>query len=483
MEVLQAARTDQRLNCQLGELHLPRNNISVHGLRHLAYAIRLAGPWLKDVNVSHNQVSVRTAEDRTAWEDFLDAFGACQALRRLDMSHNDFTGTPAFEILTRVYFRHPPYDPSLARPGQIDLDDSEGQPAAELPTALENLTIDRGLRGYKEYEGRGLRYVPYLVLSNVNMDDSGCFLLSYILERHVEPRHLLEPLKAGPVKQQLDNYDQQSGCSGIIYTTEGLSHYASKLLTYCEQQRAELVQAEVQEEACGSSEQGTPPRDERPPTPPSAVGIMLAPRHKYGTPRRRSSIVSGDSGKAAAAAVASRKGSSFDPESVRWKLHRETIEKHGLHSVELWHTAMRLLRAARTVFTPVGHGSPSVSTHPSATALLMTPPRKITPPTAIKQGRQDSVVTTHTTGSDSDNEGGRDERMPFQLPLKIWARILADAVDPRDILSDTQVRNVLAYAMDRATLAKELESVRNPESNQKWMIIDAMGCLAYEMPL
>lgn len=45
----------------------------------------------------------------------------------------------------------------------------------------------------------------------------------------------------------------------------------------------------------------------------------------------------------------------------------------------------------------------------------------------------------------------------------------------------TQQSNVLRWAVDRRTLARELESLGKPESAQIWKVLDGMGCLAYEV--
>ncbi len=66
---------------------------------------------------------------------------------------------------------------------------------------------------------QGLRSVPYIVLSDSGMTETGGLHLSYILECHHVPERLLTRVpqaKAGAPAQQLLSYDE-SQCRGIIY--------------------------------------------------------------------------------------------------------------------------------------------------------------------------------------------------------------------------------------------------------------------------
>ena len=68
------------------------------------------------------------------------------------------------------------------------------------------------------------------------------------------------------------------------------------------------------------------------------------------------------------------------------------------------------------------------------------------------------------------------------LPQHVWRRIVALAVGgPPDALSEAQMNKVFAWAVDRSTLGIELDRLGKSESAQIWMVLDVMGCLAYEV--
>ena len=68
------------------------------------------------------------------------------------------------------------------------------------------------------------------------------------------------------------------------------------------------------------------------------------------------------------------------------------------------------------------------------------------------------------------------------LPQHIWRHIVALAIGgPSDTLSEAQMNKVFAWAVDRSTLGIELDRLGKSESAQIWMVLDVMGCLAYEV--
>lgn len=72
-------------------------------------------------------------------------------------------------------------------------------------------------------------------------------------------------------------------------------------------------------------------------------------------------------------------------------------------------------------------------------------------------------------------------KLPCGLPVDVWRRILGLAAGAEDIMSEVQQRSVLQWAMDRKTLRQESESLGLRASAQCWKILEATGCLAYEM--
>jgi len=55
------------------------------------------------------------------------------------------------------------------------------------------------------------------------------------------------------------------------------------------------------------------------------------------------------------------------------------------------------------------------------------------------------------------------------------------AADANGIMSVNQQRQMLGWAMDRNTLARERDNLGLPLAGQVWRVLEGTGCLAYEM--
>ncbi|KAI9814624.1 MAG: hypothetical protein M1827_003180 [Pycnora praestabilis] len=91
----------------LEELCLSGNCLTALSLISLAGMIRLAAEDLMDLDLSCNEIEIRTSDDVFAWESFLTALKQCFLLRKLDLSGNPI-GSKGFEILTRFYLQENP---------------------------------------------------------------------------------------------------------------------------------------------------------------------------------------------------------------------------------------------------------------------------------------------------------------------------------------------------------------------------------------
>ena len=88
---------------------------------------------------------------------------------------------------------------------------------------------------------RGLRSIPYVILSNVSMTDAGALFFSYILANHYFPQQLRPFLKPGPALAQLDEYDK-SGYHGLVYLpNDRLTGWGTKVLDQAESVRQEML--------------------------------------------------------------------------------------------------------------------------------------------------------------------------------------------------------------------------------------------------
>ncbi|KAF2674213.1 hypothetical protein BT63DRAFT_4877 [Microthyrium microscopicum] len=247
----------------LEELNLCDNGLTTRSLRALAPIIQYAAEDIKDLDLSRNKICVQSKEEAEDWRIFLQAFRKACSPRRLVFSENDLSGPSAFEILSQTYATHSPNGSN---------------------------------------EPQGLRSIPYLVFSNVKLDDMGVLWLSYFLELHPLPKMLASPLRPGPMANTIASYEVETGCHGIIYSpNEQVSIFGRRLLAAAETARRKLTQ-EVPDEFSENT---------RPYRKLSATSIS-------------------------------------DLDSLRRKLQRASMD-NGFHRVELWHTAVRVAAVSRAL--------------------------------------------------------------------------------------------------------------------------------------
>lgn len=363
---------------------------------------------------------------------------------------------------------------------------------------------------------QGLRSVPYLIFSDTGMTDAGALHLSYIISCHHHPDRLLRyvpPAKYGHHIQQLDFYDNQSGCQGIIYLpNDNVSNPGLKLLELCEGARFSLLD------------------DDRPPQSPEA---FLTHFRKTSTARKTSATHSSPS--TTAAGPRRRSGTKgehdelTDSEAVTAELDRarsriqgNVLKDVGMHSNDLWRTALQMLGLCRMLcplrkeesqtatadewnYSPIQLiDSPDFPTLPKANPrpfvgyldpfappLAAKSPNMPITPTSKKQAPKLKAttpsplsITTSPTAA-SPNTSAAPLR-PYRSDLlhglseKAWACIMGLQLGADRFMSKKQQCSVLRWAIDRRTLARELEWLGKPESAQIWKVLDGMGCLAYE---
>ncbi|KAL8829578.1 MAG: hypothetical protein Q9170_006107 [Blastenia crenularia] len=542
--------------CQLEELSLKSNKLDATCLPALSRIVRLAAHDLRDLDLSDNCFSITNSRDADVWQDFLQSFAECCVLRRLDLSENAL-GPKAFETLARVYSRElvigdvwegsadtPPYD---ATPGRRSISGyaaslerqarklSLGSASGELSDDDEHASTasypsEQGIRRDSKSPGeighgnlpdlfhiysttRGLRSVPYLILPNTGMTDTGALHLSYIICSHHHPGRLLRnvpPPKSSHHIQQLDFYDNKTKCQGIVYLpNDGLSNPAYKLLELCEVARASLFD-----------------HDRRTQT------SRISPTHSIKIPATRKTSISHTSPSTTATGARRRSGTTGehneqnDGEAViaeldraRSRIQGNVLKEMGVHSNDLWRTALRMLVLCRILCPlqkelpqttpPVErHNRPiKVPENPDFPTLPKTNSRPFVgylnpfaPPPAAKypnmpatpiSKNQPPRLKTATpsplslTTSPTSPKAGQSTRpyvsdLPHGLAEDTWAYIVSLHLGADRFMSENQQRNVLRWAVDRKALAKELESLGKPESAQIWKVLDGMGCLAYE---
>ena len=347
---------------------------------------------------------------------------------------------------------------------------------------------------------KGLRSIPYIDLGNTSIDETSALYLSYIIAHHHKLEKLLSrvpPARPGAQVQQLELYDTESHCRGIIYLPNpSLEASAHRVLSLAERLRNSLDKSTVE-----SSEAFVlrPSTEQVLPTTPGHVW-----HHGH---RRHLSSASGDETEESIAA---------DLDRARSRLQVYTIENYGYQCNALWTTAMRMLAFSRIL-------QPTRPSEPPLVAPLVAPskpkqlivrtldipssaPKKANPwglpltpkstnvntSTRSINGKDRVTSTWPASISRSDQMRPNAEmtpvsgfeyrsRLPLGLPEEIWCRILGQAVDAQGVLSPGQQRSVLKYGRSKCSLGKERDALGLKKAFQIWHVLDSMDCLAYEM--
>lgn len=469
---------------RLEELCLRESQIDSRSLLHLARIISLAAYDLRDLDLSENKITVTTHEEVAAWGAFLSAFSNCCVLRRIDLSGN-LLGPRAFEVLARVYASENPVDLVLS-----DSVEESAEPRSSLSHA-EPLDI--------YVTTKGVRSVPYLILSNTGMTEACALHLSYVIRSHNMPERLLTRVpaaKAGPHTQQLLAYDSETRCRGIVYLPNvHLGGAAMKVL-----ELAEAVREGLCEDLDLDDEEGFRDVLHKPKSAESGRKISdLASKH-----RNKICI-------------------SVELDRARSRIQGNVLQEFGPGSNDLWRTALKMLTLCRDIHPVQEKKKPSIvskrpeimpdvasRTHRTrlsvSTALstrnpnqhianpfagqwrldnsrlvpvmapikpsLATPCKSLTAPPNSAPCFSPPAATVSTPYR---------TKLPYGLPDDVWRRIMAAAAGADVILSVAQQRSVIQWAMDRSSLNKEKEFLGLKGSAQIWRVLEGMGCLAYEM--
>ena len=360
---------------------------------------------------------------------------------------------------------------------------------------------------------RGLRSVPYIVLSNCGMTEAGALHLSYILEIHHVPERLLTRVpnaKAGAPTQQLVSYNE-SQCRGVIYLPNpSLGSAGHKVL-----ELAEVMRDGYSNYALDGFRESFAPTASTESLPRAVYGLGGGACDK----RRRNAASMG-------LRDPNGRGDSMESEldRARVRIQGNTLQVAGPQSNDLWLAAFRMLSLGRyirpqtrneprprppapkpkapIVKTVRPPGSTYKKSKPLAPLTPLTsqrdPNQPISPwtnqfpkksgplpsaPLIIPQTPPTPRLTVLSSPSPPLPKETPDYRtkLPCGLPEHVWRAIVGLAVGAEGIMSESQQRCVLQWAMDRKTLRQESELLGLRASAQCWKILEATGCLAYEM--
>ena len=357
---------------------------------------------------------------------------------------------------------------------------------------------------------RGLRSIPYIVLSESGMTEADALHLSYILESHHVPERLLTRVphaKAGAPKQQLLSFND-SPCRGIIYLPNPLLGSAGHIVLELAEVLRDGYSNNVSDGACEPSETLTVSADML----KRVFRVHPGYRGVASDKRRRIIVSTGFSDQAGQEDIM---GSELD--RARTRIQGTMLQNAGPQGNDLWRVAFKMLSLSREI-RPQSRNEPTP--RPPAPKIkapviktLRVPgftPRALKPFTPLTSQRDPnqpiSPWTTHFSQKSGSlpstpifipptpptpkpkvsipwpaERAGYRTKLPCGLPEHVWRRIIGMAVGAEGIMSEPQQRRVLQWAMDRKTLKQESESLGLRASAQCWKILEATGCLAYEL--
>lgn len=342
------------------------------------------------------------------------------------------------------------------------------------------------------------------------MTELGALYLSYMLEIHHAPERLLTRVpqaKAGAPTQQLLSYDETQ-CRGIIYLPNPLLGSAGrKVLELAEKMRDGYLDYMAED----LPEQSNPisvSADHLRRTYRARAGLRADAYDR----RRRSTASTGLSDQEGHDDLV---GGELD--RARSRIQGNMLQHAGSQSNDLWRAAFKMLSLGREI-RPQTRNEPQIRPLPKTKAPIVrtlkipgitTKPLKSSTPLTLQRDPNQPISpwTAHFAKKSGSSPSTPTfiaptpptpktpvvsiplptktaiyrTKLPCGLPEDVWRRIIGLAAGADGIMSVSQQRSVLQWAMDRATLRQERESLGLRASVQCWKILEATGCLAYEM--
>ena len=218
----------------------------------------------------------------------------------------------------------------------------------------------------------------------------------------------------------------------------------------------------------------------------------------------------------------------IEMERVRIRLALDIITTDGMHSVELWKVAFKMMVVARALLlvketpkpveeedneTPEPQQEEVNEFLPESTPLFAKfaeefPSLDVYSPQKEKDKAKDPELTPQKSGrkqrTPSRSESGRrisgkqfnraatgdamtkltsktaQECMRFGLQAGLWTDIIARAVEGSEILSEEQRLKVVQYASDWASIEQEKKITGGTEFEQQRKILISMDCIGYK---
>ncbi|KAL2813051.1 hypothetical protein BDW59DRAFT_167645 [Aspergillus cavernicola] len=508
------------------EFQLKGNNLTVKSLSKLGEVIVNSTGDLRELDLSNNDITVVSAEDKAIWKAFLESFQNCYMLKKLDISGNPI-GPAGLEILARVYIKS-------------DLEYVEGDAGAiieeqlgfveevsalkiagkenESPRAVRSKKSPNKGKAAKQSGAstavsasksittndlrkyactRGLRSIPYFILSDISIKNSSAVHLSRMLATQRASKYLLGYLPPG--KSSAIPGSAEDGKSLLWQPNEGLVQYAQRLLDVTEQisEVKAKAQAESDNEDANDDEESQ-----------RKLQSKLALEYTRLTKRVRI----------------------------------ESLKQEGVHASDIAITALKMFVLSRALllededrpvdydpfdgdtflledFTPeeLAQQNDEPSFHissaeflndPRYTFVSTFPPGPFHPEAAmfneefpaLEAARQKKA--SKSVAFESENEFIHPQLQPgrssgkgmyrpslvhkkrklswrYDLPFEAWRKIIAYAVGADGILDKEQHERIIHYATDWDAIEYEL-TIKGAEDHQQiWKFLETVRCFTY----
>ncbi|KAE8148249.1 hypothetical protein BDV25DRAFT_141964 [Aspergillus avenaceus] len=551
------------------ELHIEGNKLTIESLPKLGEMVELSAGDLKDLDLSNNNIEVGdNKRDKEIWLKFLDSFKNCYMLKRLGLGNNPL-GPVGMETLARVYLKS---DVDFLEEDAEAVIESVSFPQAlaeqseslKVPTGKENEQSTRGIRQKKspnkgkairQTSGhstpaptkntsqadlkrftctRGLRSIPYLIITNVSMKKSGAVHLASMLSMQRTPDQLLEYLPSGKIL----SLPETNHCKSIIWLPNNdLPPYVTEFLEKSPVIDDRKFQIESDDEAVNDD---------------SSVVELATTETIYksdNTAQRRL-----------------QKKNSIAYARLTKRVRMESLREDGWHSSDIWMAALKMMNISRVLLVEgenssiettdkeqgesgqrgrekgdgsisqhieyitrrireweaLEHTNPdsfviprnepapmypfqrgtnsyetnfpslqSISASNSLDVLEFKPEKRLTPTPVKDQSsrfpspQQAYPITRSGKGNNPRTNSGLrasrkgKEAWRFNLPFDIWRGIIAHAAEAEGILDLEQQNQLIRYATDSKSLDDEMEIRGHVAHQQIWRILDKNNCFTY----
>jgi hypothetical protein len=342
---------------------------------------------------------------------------------------------------------------------------------------------------------RGLRSIPYLIISNISMTSGSAVLLSTTLTMHRPPERLLAYLPGGKALTLPDS----ARCSkGIVWLpNETLGSPARELLKMTEK----LGRAGSDIESEGNLYDDTDPLR------------FPGPSHGAVDVQQRQM----------------RKKLDLEYTRLTKRVRIDVLNSEGVHSAEIWSAALKMMVWCRAILlddrdrhlgeglqvggramdhehqmmNPDAHESEIGPFHPGTEnfdthfpSLRNKTGSSSTSTSPLRKKDTTNITTTlpfhpklpssgsakglnHVASNSTPHLQSRKQNWRFDLPMDVWCQIIALSVGAEGILDRAQQRQIMSYATNWDSLAQEMSVQGAPDYQQIWKILESVGCFTY----